>query len=134
MLLEETANTTRTCKLLGISRQTAYNARKNDPEFANDWAESIDIGYDTLEAEAVRRAFQGVEKPVYYQGKQCGFVTEYSDTLLIFLLKGGRPEKYAGRHRFETAIPVTREKMAIEELDKRIAEMLGTSADTAKED
>jgi len=34
---------------------------------------------------------------VYYQGKPCGVVTEYSDTLLIFLMKGAMPEKYKDR-------------------------------------
>jgi hypothetical protein len=32
-----------------------------------------------------------------------GFIQEYSDTLLIFLLKGLRPEKY--RERFEHSGP-----------------------------
>jgi len=30
-------------------------------------------------------------KPVYYQGEQCGEVREYSDTLLIFILKARDP-------------------------------------------
>jgi hypothetical protein len=31
---------------------------------------------------------------VYYQGAQCGTIREYSDTLLIFLLKAKRPEEF----------------------------------------
>jgi hypothetical protein len=49
-----------------------------------------------LEDEAVRRAYEGVERPVFQGGKQVGVVREYSDTLLIFLLKALRPEKYRG--------------------------------------
>jgi hypothetical protein len=53
---------------------------------------------DILEAEAHRRAVEGVEKPVgWYKGRPGGYVREYSDVLLIFLLKGLRPEKYKDR-------------------------------------
>jgi hypothetical protein len=47
-----------------------------------------------LEDEAVRRAYEGWLKPVFYQGRQCGAVRRYSDKLLMFLLKGWRPERY----------------------------------------
>ena len=36
--------------------------------------------------------------PVYYQGKEVGQIRKFSDTLLIFLLKGARPETYRERH------------------------------------
>ena len=50
-----------------------------------------------LEAEAKRRAVEGVEEPVFYQGKQCGVIKRYSDALLMFLLKGAMPDKYKER-------------------------------------
>ena len=50
-----------------------------------------------LEPEAIRRTVEGVEKPVYHQGRQVGTVREYSDTLLIFLLKGWKSERYTER-------------------------------------
>ena len=47
------------------------------------------------EVEARRRAVEGVEEPVgWFQGTPGGTVRKYSDTLLIFLLKGARPHKY----------------------------------------
>ena len=49
---------------------------------------------DVLEREAWRRASEGVKQPVFYQGEVCGHVRKYSDVLLIFLLKGARPDKY----------------------------------------
>jgi hypothetical protein len=53
---------------------------------------------DALEAEAIRRAFEGQEEPTgWYKGQPGGYVRRYSDTLLIFLLKGAKPEKYADR-------------------------------------
>ena len=43
----------------------------------------------------------GVDEPVFYQGAQCGAVRKYSDTLLIFMLKARRPEKYRERANVE---------------------------------
>ena len=59
----------------------------------------------TGEDEAVRRAHDGVDEPVFYQGKACGVVRKYSDTLLIFLLKGRRPEKYRDRPSHAVGVP-----------------------------
>jgi len=78
----------------GITRKTAYKLRQRLPDLAERWAEAIEAGTDYLEDEARRRAAEGVSKPVFYQGEQCGSVQEFSDTLLIFLLKGRRPEKF----------------------------------------
>ena len=54
-----------------------------------------------LEAEALRRALKGTEKPVYQNGKQVGAIREYSDLLLIFLLKARRPTVYRENARLE---------------------------------
>ena len=51
--------------------------------------------FKTLEAESRRRSVEGWEVPVYHRGKQIGTVRRYSDTLLIFMLKGATPGKYA---------------------------------------
>lgn len=84
----------------GISRQTHYTWLESDPEYAEQFAAAEQSAIDVLEAEARRRAVEGVERPVgWYKGKPGGSVREYSDTLLIFLLKGARPEKYSDRHR-----------------------------------
>jgi len=47
-----------------------------------------------LEDEAVRRAREGVRRPVRYKGKIVGYETDYSDQLLVFLLKNWAPDKY----------------------------------------
>ena len=57
----------------------------------------MELGIGALEDEATRRAVEGVEGPVFFQGRQCGVVRKYSDTLLIFRLKAMRPEKYSER-------------------------------------
>ncbi len=51
----------------------------------------------SLEDEAVRRAREGITRPVRYKGKIVGYETEYSDQLLIALLKAWLPEKYRER-------------------------------------
>lgn len=68
------------------------------PEFAKAWDEAKILGLDKLEDELLRRAHDGVEKPVFYKGRKLKHtIREYSDTLGIFLLKGGKPEKYRER-------------------------------------
>jgi hypothetical protein len=81
------------------SKTTVYQWRAAEPAFAKDWAVSYQIGGDTLEAEAQRRAVEGTLKPIFHQGKVVGHVREYSDTLLIFLLKARNPQKFCDRVR-----------------------------------
>ncbi|OJU90986.1 MAG: terminase [Burkholderiales bacterium 66-5] len=102
-LSEAGGSVTRACRAVGISRQTAYEWRSNSPEFAKAWEVAKAQGMDALEDEATRRAFEGFDKPVTFQGEVRDTVREYSDTLLIFLLKGGKPEKY--RERAEISGP-----------------------------
>lgn len=71
-----------------------YKRRRTDDAFRAAWDEAMELGTEALEHEAVRRAYHGVEEPVFYQGVECGAVTEYSDTLLMFLLKARNPAKY----------------------------------------
>ena len=87
-------NISSACRQVGIARHTAYNHRKTDAEFKAAWDDAIEIGVDALEEVAMKRA------------------KKESDTLLIFLLKAHRPEKYRERveqqHSGEIAVRVTR--------------------------
>lgn len=82
-----------------IGRQWVYKQRGEDQEFAAAWDEALDEACDLLEAEARRRGLDGTDKPVFHAGEVCGHIREYSDTLLIFLLKGYRPARF--RERFD---------------------------------
>lgn len=81
-----------------------YEQRRADELFAAAWDDALDQASDLLEKEARRRAHDGWDEPVFgslgnNQGSgEIGTVRKYSDTLLIFLLKGARPEKYRDRH------------------------------------
>ena len=85
------------CKKARIGRTTAYKTRDEDSEFAAAWDAALDDAADDMEHEAWRRGTKGTVKPVYQGGKEVGRIREYSDTLLIFQLKGIRPEKYRDR-------------------------------------
>jgi len=95
-LLAETGNVSAAAKACNLPRRTVYFCRSTDPAFAAAWDESLEIGLDALEDEAIRRARDGVEQPVFYGGLRCGSVRKYSDLLLIFLLNSRRPRRYGG--------------------------------------
>lgn len=109
--LSKNGNVTRACLASGLNRIQAYRLRETDPGFAELWDEAARIGAHALEDEARRRAYEGIIKPLFYQGRRVTDVVidgetgevveevpvevrEYSDTLLIFLLKGLFPDRY----------------------------------------
>lgn len=80
--LAKVGNITEAAKLTDIDRQTVYNWRNQDKNFAQDMAKSLDTSTQILEDEAYRRAM----------GK--------SDLLLMFLLKSRDP-KYRDRQEID---------------------------------
>lgn len=96
--LAECGNVSKAAQRAGISRTIAYRHRANNEQFRKAWEDALEQAADVLEAEAWRRAVDGIEEPVgWYQGHAGGTVTRYSDTLLIFLLKAHRPDKFRER-------------------------------------
>jgi len=88
-----------------IDRKTHNYWLAHDPNYAAAFEESKEQAADLLEQEAWRRAVEGVKEPVYQKGQLVGEVTKYSDTLLMFLLKGVRPEKFRENIRQEVTGP-----------------------------
>lgn len=99
--LRRKGNVTGACDKAKIDRKWAYTVRKQDPDFAAAWDEALDEATERLELEAHRRAHDGTTEPVFYQGEMVGSVRKYSDTLLIFLLKAHKPEKYRDSFKIE---------------------------------
>jgi hypothetical protein len=109
------------CQQAGIARRVAYRAKERDQKFAAEWADALDEACDLLEAIAQQRA------------------KESSDTLLIFLLKAHRPEKYRERHDVRHSGAVARvqfdwdalaeelDQAEVDSVEKRIAENLSSS-------
>ena len=92
--LMEGCNVAEATQKAGVVQSSAYRRRQSDESFRRAWNEACDIGTRLLEQEAQRRAYRGVDEPVFYKGAECGVVRKYSDTLLIFLLKARKPQKY----------------------------------------
>jgi hypothetical protein len=122
--MASTASVLRAAEIAGVDRTNHYLWTKKDPDYAAAFEIARMRGIDALEAEAVRRANEGVAKPIFHGGKRAidvvqnpdgsikrdasgkpigipAAVREYSDTLLIFLLKGRNPAIFGDRFRQE---------------------------------
>lgn len=95
--LSETGNVSAAARAAGASRSRAYALKAADPEFATEWSDALETAIDALDAEARRRALEGVEVPHFHQGRIAGTVRKYSDSLLMFLLRAHRPDRYRDR-------------------------------------
>lgn len=93
--LASTGNVGLSVEAAGIGRSTVYEWREKDGTFAKEWDTALADASDVLEAEARRRAVEGTQEPVFYQGVKVDTVRKYSDLLLIFLMKA------ANRRRFD---------------------------------
>ena len=82
----------------GVDRQSHYNWLKDDIDYVEAFAIAKELSIDKLEKTARKRAIDGVEEIVYQGGKEVGKQIKYSDTLLMFLLNGEKPQKYKQRH------------------------------------
>lgn len=115
----KTGNITQAAKLAKVDRSDHYGWLKSEA-YERKFADAHEEACELLEVEARRRAVEGVKKPVIYQGEICYqkvwnpetkewhvrntplTIREYSDTLLIFLMKGAMPDKY--RENIKTEI------------------------------
>ena len=85
------ANVRAAARLARCARSQHYWWLKQ-PAYAEAFADAREEACDALKSEAWRRAVKGVVKPIYYQGDIVGTVKEYSDNLLMFLMKAAMPE------------------------------------------
>ncbi|WP_047236655.1 hypothetical protein [Chromobacterium subtsugae] len=100
-VLADTANVSKAARAIKMARPYLYELKAKDKRFSAAWDEAIALGTAALEDEAARRAMEGTLRPVFYKGAKVGTIREFSDTLLIFLLKARDPEKYADRVKQE---------------------------------
>ena len=88
-----------------VPRREINALLQSSRKFASAFQEAMDEAADMLEAEAWRRALEGVAEPFVRSGKpvfdpstgEAITVRRYSDTLLMLLLRGSKPGKYAAR-------------------------------------
>lgn len=110
--LAETGIVAHAAKAAKVGTAAVYSLREVDAAFAEEWRLARESAADRMEKEALRRAVQGVNEPVFGSGGtgvgtvKVGTIRRYSDTLLIFLLKGIRPEKYRERRELSGSLEV----------------------------
>ena len=115
--LARMGNVTLAAEAAGVGRMTVYEHKAADKAFAAKWDEAMQDAADTLEAEARRRAVEGVQKyithktelvtvPVDKDGKVVApgdptYVATvplveklYSDNLLLAMLRAKKPNEY----------------------------------------
>jgi hypothetical protein len=97
-----------------VPRQTFYDRRDSDPAFALAVRLALADGCDLMEGEARRRAVEGLVRKKFTKGGdpimdpatgEQYVEREYSDTLLIFLLKAHAPEKFRDNVKHEHTGP-----------------------------
>jgi len=87
-----------------VPREHHYDWKNRDATYRAAFEAVQDQAAQRLEDEAVRRALEGVKRPMFYRGKavktgrgrsaRTVYEVEYSDQLLITLLKRFRPALY----------------------------------------
>jgi hypothetical protein len=82
------------CQLAHVSPHTVYQWREMNDDFVLRENEAQEHLTQALEREALRRAFEGYDRPVYQRGVLVGYERVYSDSLLTTLLKARRPDRY----------------------------------------
>jgi hypothetical protein len=108
--LARTGNISAAHKAGRFTRQDVVNLKRMDAAFSEAYEEALEHAADRLEAEAWRRALEGVAHPVVAAGKpvvdprtgETLTIRRYSDQLLVLLLKGSKPEKYSSRATHST--------------------------------
>jgi hypothetical protein len=98
----ECGNISRASELAEVNRHQHSRWMKADQGYCDGFGRAVDKAVDTLAEEARRRAVDGLRRVKFYQGKpiidpETGkpyFEHEYSDVLLMFMLKAMRPETF----------------------------------------
>lgn len=96
------------CRAAGVSRSAVYVWRQNDEQFADAYTEALADAHDTIEAEAHRRAVEGVTRQrALGSGENMQIIEElvYSDSLILALLKAKKPDEFAERTKAELTSP-----------------------------
>lgn len=98
-LLRETCNVTLSADGAGVTRKTAYDHYHLYPDFAAQWDDAKEAAIEQLEAQAWARA------------------KLQSDTLMIFLLKAHKPEKYQEKYQVaQTSLNINWDDLTEDEL------------------
>jgi hypothetical protein len=103
---------------VGVCLQTVMRHLTDDPLFAEGYQHAFAQYREILEEEIHRRGVVGVQEPIFWQGAIVGWVTRYSDRLLM---------EHARRH-----IPEYREAIKVEQTTQHGGSIAVGLADLAK--
>lgn len=70
---------------------------ERDAEFAHAVEDALERSADVVEAEVRRRAIDGIDKGIYFQGELCATEKQYSDSLLQTLIKAKRRREFGDK-------------------------------------
>lgn len=84
-----------------ITVAAANKRRKTDAKFAAAYKEAREARIETYRMEAKRRAIDGWQEPVFYQGEQIGTTRKFSDRMLEVLLRAEDPDTFGDKHVVE---------------------------------
>jgi hypothetical protein len=93
-MLSVTNSPTLAARAARVHRDTAFEHRKQDPEFAQFWADACERAVDLLEARVFQRAVEGDLEPVHYMGVVVDYVRKFDSRLQMDMLRGLRSEKF----------------------------------------
>jgi hypothetical protein len=100
-VMKETGNKKTACASVGLTPVQLDKVMSKDHDLYRRFktAEADYLG--VLEAEAKRRAVEGVKEDIYYKGSVVGSQQRYSDDLLKTLLKASDKDKYGTKTTVE---------------------------------
>jgi len=114
--LREGAECSEAAKAAGLGRTTVWTWRQADEAFAVAYADAGEQGTEVLESLARKRAVDG------------------ADTLLIFLLKARRPEKYRDTVRVDQTTTIRDDRKSVRAAAQRDPEAFERLARAMVED
>lgn len=111
------------CMKAKVSSSVVSTRKKIDPEFRKAWGEAMEQANDALLAAAYQRAVLGTKRyKRHYHKDQLLYteeITEYSDSLLQFLIKGNMPERFGDKISHSYNITLIKQEV------ERIAQQTG---------
>lgn len=127
-VMKETGNKKTACAAVGITPAHLDKIMAKDHNLYKRFKEAEATYLAELEAEARRRAVDGVEEPVFYKGAVVGYVNKYSDDLLKTLLKAADRDKYGTKTSVENTTTIS---VKNDELRGKLATALGVTLEEA---
>ena len=123
-LVEQTGVKYASCEAFGfrgawVGERLKEFDKLGEPQWRDLWENSLELFADRLETEMARRAIDGYNEPVFYQGQRVGEIRKFSDQLAITLAKAHRPERFRDNIKLDAEISggvlLVPQKMTVEE-------------------